>query len=318
MLVKLSIIVPHFNSSGSLERLIASIPARHSLEIIIVDDHSAPTEKAKLEVLSDKFYKHRLLFLANGIGKKSAGAARNEGLYYASGQWILFADADDYFLDGFYEKVSAFFESEYDIVYFTPISVYNNTDDEADRHAKYEVLVKSYLKEKNRIAELKLRYQFEVPWSKLFRRSLIMKNYIKFDEVMHANDVLFSVKTGYYAQEVYASDERIYCATKDSGSLTTFITERSFDTRCHVFLREHYFLKDHLSKEEFEIIEPNGRYYLLGARKFGIRKIWNVYRALRKQKVKILTRHMLNPLWFKDRYRKVKKEDEETERFMNK
>ncbi|WP_169819454.1 glycosyltransferase family 2 protein [Salimicrobium jeotgali] len=313
--MKLSIIVPHFNSSGSLERLLASIPARHSLEVIVVDDHSAPDEKAKLEVLRDKFYKHRLSFFTNAADKKSAGAARNEGLYYASGQWVLFADADDYFLDGFYEKVSAFFESAYDIVYFTPISVYNGTDEQADRHVKYEVLVKNYLKEKNRLAELKLRYQFEVPWSKLFRRSLIMRNYIKFDELMYANDVLFSVKTGYYAQEIYASDEQIYCATKDSGSLTTVVTEKSFDTRCHVFLREHYFLKDHLSKAEFEIIEPNGRYYLLGARKFGIRKVWKVYRALRKQKVKILTRRMLNPWWFKDRYRKVKKEETELERF---
>ncbi|WP_180962565.1 glycosyltransferase family 2 protein [Salimicrobium jeotgali] len=316
--MKLSIIVPHFNSSESLERLLASIPARHSLEVIVVDDHSAPDEKAKLEVLRDKFYKHRLSFFTNAAGKKSAGAARNEGLYYASGQWVLFADADDYFLDGFYEKVSAFFESEYDIVYFTPISVYNDTGEKADRHVKYEGLVKNYVKEKNRTAEMKLRYQFEVPWSKLFRRSLIMKNYIKFDEVLHANDVLFSEKTGYYARKVYASEKQIYCATKDSGSLTTTVTESSFDIRCRVFLKEHYFLKDHLSKTEFEIIEPNGRYYLLGARKFGIRKMWNVYRALRKQKVKILTRHMLNPLWFKDRYRKVKKEDAQTERFINK
>ena len=87
--MSLSIIIPHKNSTILLKRLLLSLVDVCSVsQIIVVDDHSNEGEQKKLLSLKTQF--NFELYENQGYG---AGAARNEGLRQATGQWIMFADA---------------------------------------------------------------------------------------------------------------------------------------------------------------------------------------------------------------------------------
>lgn len=114
---QISIIVPHYNTPDSLLKLLHTIPDREEVEVIVADDNSS----VPLEDLQQKLKQFpRVQFIVNDSGTKGAGASRNVALKKAVGKWILFADADDFFTEDFYEKLVPYLDSDYDLVYFPP------------------------------------------------------------------------------------------------------------------------------------------------------------------------------------------------------
>lgn len=234
--VKYSIIIPYYNDLDKLKRLLLSIPTKEEIQVIVVDDNSNFNERA--DTIASDF--SSVNFYLNYSGKKGAGASRNIGLKYAKGKWILFADADDYFLEGAFEKVDAYLNSDNDIVYFTPTSIYEDTGEVARRHINYKELIKTYELGKKE----DIRYKFYVPWSKMVRRELVDKYKICFDEVIAGNDVNFSLKIGYFSKKIAVSLEEIYCVTMSKGSLTTTKSYINFISRYETAKRYNDFLKD--------------------------------------------------------------------------
>ncbi|MBP1934984.1 glycosyltransferase family 2 protein [Ammoniphilus resinae] len=299
-MIKLSIIIPHYNSISSLLKLLESIPETYAIQVIVVDDNSDKEEKEKYKKLSFSYSRNNVEFHTNTSQNKGAGACRNIGLKHAKGDWLLFADADDYFLGGFIEKVKKYFNSENDVVFFKPTSIQIDTGDVDTRHLPYSNLITNYIENKNRTSELFLKYRFYVPWSKLIKHSFVKNNQILFEEVIASNDIMFSTKIGCYLREFEVSEEIIYCVTRNSGTLTTTVNEKIFDSRFIEYLKCYTFLKAHLTKNEFILLDINdssGLGFILNARKFGYKKTFEVHRKLRKKNVRILNPKMINPVW---------------------
>ena len=95
--MNLSIIIPHYNSSNFLEKLLLSIPKKKDIQVIIVDDKS---ELSHLKVIYELKKIYSFDFFQNNRDK-GAGSCRNIGLEIAIGKWILFADSDDFFVNNF-------------------------------------------------------------------------------------------------------------------------------------------------------------------------------------------------------------------------
>ena len=125
-----SIIIPHYNIPDMLERLLKSIPLQDNIEVIVVDDKS-DKNLDRLELL--KLNYPNVIFLDNTLSK-GAGNSRNIGMSNAKGKWILFADADDYFTEDFYEIVSKHIDDKDDVIFFFPTSVDFKTGKETGRH----------------------------------------------------------------------------------------------------------------------------------------------------------------------------------------
>ncbi len=248
----ISIIVPHYNTPDSLLRLIGSIPVRDDIEVLVVDDNSdipdVTFEELRLK-LSE--FPHVQLFL-NDSGVKGAGASRNVALRKAVGKWILFADADDFFLEGLYDKLLPYLESDYDMVYFPPTSMDEATGKVSSRHLYYMDLVNSYYNNPSVKTLTALRFGFCTPWSKLVRRSIFYENNISFDEIMVSNDIMCITKCAYYSNSVKAADGTIYCVTRGAKTLTSKKIEENFDTRIDVLIRRYCFLKHNLPTKEFK------------------------------------------------------------------
>lgn len=291
----LSIIIPHYESKELLQILIDSIPYKEEIEVLVVDDNS----KEFIDNLVLKEWGRQIQIYKNNSKSRGAGLCRNIGLEQATGKWLLFADADDYFVDGWYEKVSSYFESEYDIIYFTPTSVDLETKKFSNRHNMCASLVATYLQEKNTENSLNLRYKSEPPWSKLIRRSVVEENKIKFDSTAVANDIMFSTKVAYYAQKITATKEVIYCITKSNFSLTSDGSKEKFYIRLGVNIRKLEFLKQNVDKSQRKIMKIYGNFLVKRAKRAGFTKkevrkifinIWKVggisYRELLRDFIK--------------------------------
>jgi glycosyltransferase involved in cell wall biosynthesis len=91
----ISIIIPLYNKQHVIKNTINSILTQSvsDWECIIVDDGSTDSSASVVRGIDDKRIKY--LYKSNG----GVSSARNFGVEHASGEWILFLDADDLLLE---------------------------------------------------------------------------------------------------------------------------------------------------------------------------------------------------------------------------
>ncbi len=108
--MKLSIIIPAYNASGTIERCLNSIINQDvkDMQIIIIDDYSSDSTFLCCEKLQKKFSCIEL-YRSDGRGVSDA---RNTGLKYADGDIIGFCDADDYFEKNVFSIILKEFQSD--------------------------------------------------------------------------------------------------------------------------------------------------------------------------------------------------------------
>ena len=104
-----------------LKRCINSIPRRDDIQIIIVDDNSS-SDVVDFEQFPDLDRKVDLIFNKKQGG---AGLARNKGLEIAKGDWILFADADDFFAEDAFVLFDKYCLSDFDVIHYKHDSCYS-------------------------------------------------------------------------------------------------------------------------------------------------------------------------------------------------
>ena len=94
---KISIIIPVYNCEYSIEDSIRSIQKQtvKELEIICINDGSVDCSAKVIQRLQEEDGRIILYDQDN----QGPGAARNLGIFHATGEFISFLDADDYYLE---------------------------------------------------------------------------------------------------------------------------------------------------------------------------------------------------------------------------
>ena len=210
-----SVIIPHYNIPDLLMRCLKSIPVSEDIQVIVVDDNSpdADTYLERYPELSRPY----LEFIRTTKGG-GAGYARNVGLDHAKGKWLLFADADDLFIDDMYPIIQTYADSEADIVFFKERSVLS-----ADINTSIQRL--DYLNKNidyffNIGSDKLVRLRYCQPWGKMIKTEFVEKHQFRFEEVEFSNDYYFSMCTGYYAKDVDVSNQVLYIYTFREDSLS--------------------------------------------------------------------------------------------------
>lgn len=236
-----SIIIPHKNCFSLLRRLINTIPQRNDIQIIVVDDNSIYNQ-SDIDFLNNSINVH---FIRTYEGK-GAGYARNVGLSLAKGKWLIFADADDTFMqENLNKAMDQYLYSNYDIVFFDANCIDEETGiflPNLDQQYKRFIYAKS-----NKID--KCRFNIRVPWAKFIRRDFVEEYKIIFDETLVANDIMFATKIGFYSHSVEIVDVPIYNWMVQKNSITTNKTTSALmlhflaAVKRNKFLEENYMYK---------------------------------------------------------------------------
>lgn len=235
-MIDYSIIVPQKNSLKTLPRLFDSIPNDGRIEVIICDNSQVPISKDEININRD--YK-----LVHADSKRYAGGARNEGLKVATGKWLLFADADDFFTSEAFDLFDKYVNSDYDLVYFKMGGVYEDTMEPSDRGKLYSERIDAFLR--GDITERYIKVHFDTPTCKMVKKALVEQHDIKFDEVIAGNDSYFSMMAGFYSEKFTANGGIVYIATTGRGSLTRRRNINVTESRYLVRLRKNKFLREH-------------------------------------------------------------------------
>lgn len=196
-----SIIVPHKNCPALLNRLLDSIPKRDDIQIVVVDDNSDDGKKPIVNRMNVE------VILLDAAQSKGAGRARNIGLEKSKGNWLLFADADDYFSDNLTALLDKYKDDvTTDIVY---LSAEKFDEKNIFGELNEKKAIQSYLNGED-YADMLLRYNMWTPWSRMVRRSVVVENKIKFDEIPACNDKMFGLKSSQYSKKIEVFPETIY------------------------------------------------------------------------------------------------------------
>lgn len=210
---KYSIIIPHKNSPNLLTRCICSIPQRDDIEVIIVDDNSNVNLKPEINRPNTQ-----IIYLSKEQSK-GAGRARNIGMSKASGKWILFADADDFYENGFIKILDEYVDSDLDILYFNCKSVDSDSLlPNAIANPIYELNIKC--NGKNKDGEERMRFKVQVPWIKMIKHTYLKKYGFQFEEINNGNDIQFAYLTSYFAEKIYIDHRIVYVYTYNKNSIT--------------------------------------------------------------------------------------------------
>ena len=238
-----SVIIPHHNIPNLLQRCLDSIPRRNDIQIIVVDDNSNPefVDFDKFPGMNDSSVEVYLTKEGKG-----AGYARNVGLKYAKGIWIIFADADDFFVPNAFSIIDNYLDNNADMILFKSQSVDSETFEVMKRNVTTNSAIDEYLEGRLTAKNVALRYY--VPWGRMIKSNFIRDNDIHFDEIVVSNDVMFATKAACNTDEIQISSNIIYCITFRKGSLWN--SKRNIDIRIKTHIRRNNYILKYGYKED--------------------------------------------------------------------
>ncbi len=217
-----SFIIPHYNIPELLERCLGSIPEREDVEVLVVDDCSPTDCREKLQQLEQRF--PHVTFLNTGKNG-GAGRARNIGLEHAKGDYLIFADADDFFTEQLPSVLDEYVNADYDVIYFRNICVSSEDPSQLlDRTKGFDDIFDRYLETGD---ESEVRCLIHNPWAKFFRRKMVREHGFRFDETPFSNDIFFVVSCGCGADLVKVDQRIIYAYSERPGSLSSSFMRKS-------------------------------------------------------------------------------------------
>lgn len=207
-----SFIIPHRNSPELLNRCLDSIPQRGDIQIIVIDDNSDEDKKPNVS-RSDV----ELVFI-DSQHTKGAGKARNVGLSRARGKWLLFADCDDFYNNGFLEILDKYKDRDIDVLYFN----YDFLDGQS-YNSLMQDKVQVYFNElsSNEKNPQYIKFRSKMPWNKMVSSNFVKKYDIYFEEVRNGNDILFSMFVAFLSEKSEFCKEPLYVYLRNSGSILT-------------------------------------------------------------------------------------------------
>ena len=231
--MKYTLIIPHYNDTTRLERLLKSVPVfRADLEVIVIDDCS-PDQRA-LSILKQSWPK---VIWQSTPKNSGAGAGRNIGLLNASGKYLIFSDSDDEFSPNAFDVFDENVEGKNDLFYFLAEGRQEVDGTTSVRAGRLNAICLEYLEKKTHSSLEKLRLEQVVPWAKVYSKEAVSKLDIRFEETRVSNDISFNVLAALQIKNIKVIPEVVYKVYRRRGSLTADPTAEAFLERMEVSAR---------------------------------------------------------------------------------
>lgn len=233
---KVSVVVPCYNASAYLDKCIGQLLRQtiglENMEIILVDDASTDEGKTWDVIMRYEQQFPDAIIAVSLERNMRQGGARNAGVSYAGGEYLMFCDADDWLLEEALEHCyRAAKEYDADVVEFPNHDVTDRDfkgklikgkrscffDFDTEEKKKYFLIYA----DKN----LTLASQ-----RKLYRLSLIHDHHICFAEHVIFEEPSFTLPVRCYEKRHYFLDEMLYiCCRSPEGTTSSDWIEHKWD-----------------------------------------------------------------------------------------
>ena len=227
--MKLSIIIPVYNTEKYIKQCIESVTAIKDIEteIIAVNDGSTDSSKDILEEYTEKNDRIKVITQKN----QGASAARNTGIKASTGDYIYFLDSDDWIDTVSFEKIIKELENDYkngekiDIVAGKEKAYSEFTKEEVlDERIPRELIGKVVSGKEYMIKSIRGKFwNVRLPIY-LYSRKLLTDNGIYFPAGRKSNeDEVFSIDVFYHAEKLKITDEIFGYYRARSGSIMSVL-----------------------------------------------------------------------------------------------
>lgn len=263
---KVSVVIPCYNVSTCLgwcmDHLIRQTIGIENIEIVLVNDASTD-DGATWEVIMQYESRYPESIIAIPLEENlRQGGARNVGVAYASGEYLIFCDADDWLrveaLELLYEMIQ---NTDADVVEFRNKDVYEYSDTETEMPVEFGG--KSYQfsmvnDEDRRTQLIACTDTFTLGcWNKLYRMSLIKEHEIRFVEHLICEEPSFTLPVRLYeTKHVFFDAVLHYCHQTPTGTVQSSWESKKLDNATvwlilHEDLKERGFLEKYPAELEY-------------------------------------------------------------------
>lgn len=239
---KITIIIPVYNAEKYLHRCFKSILDNNyeNIEIITVNDGSKDNSQMIINEYKEKYPN---IFFPIEQENQGIGMARNNALSKAKGDYIMFIDNDDYIdKDYINTHVKELENNDYDII----LSGYKRVSDE-------KVLFSVHLEDYPWS-----RYISIAPWGKLYKKSFLEKNDIKFLKTPIGEDIYFNLQANTLTDNIKIINYAGYNWYQNNISVTNTISNKIKGIDIIKLLDTHYGIlkeKESIKDDNYEIIQ---------------------------------------------------------------
>ena len=234
---EISVIIPVYNAEKTLSRALDSLLQQTftNFEIIAVNDGSTD---GSLELLN--FYKrkdHRVQVL-NKINE-GPGATRNAGMSVARGKYITFLDADDFCEPNMLAEYSKTLESTGADIVVSNFHKYSIHEQKVTGQGGH--YAKKLLYNVDELGEEFFTISQPMPWNKIFRKEMLIKNNVTFPNLKASEDICFCCNAFACARKIaFVENPFVFWTYDNENSLHFTSGSKNFECSflCFVELKE--------------------------------------------------------------------------------
>lgn len=240
----LSIITPFFKSESYIEDCIKSLLNQdlEDVQYIFVNDGSP--DKSENIVRRYARDDDRFLILKKENGGQSS--ARNLGIKYAKGDYILYVDSDDYLEPNVLgTMVKTAKDNRLDILRAVICDVFEGKKEQIDELDAPGTVMSG----RERLSHNKLSYSL---CANMYRREFLIDNNITFLEGVFHEDMDYVPRSFYYAERVMDLDLFFYDYVTRNGSTTNHYSQKRLEDVYKVAEHVDRFVIDEVDEESYE------------------------------------------------------------------
>ncbi|OUP51737.1 glycosyltransferase family 2 protein [Pseudoflavonifractor sp. An184] len=262
-MIKISVIIPVYNAEKYLYQCLSSILTQtlKEIEILCINDGSTDNSAHILEEFHAKDARVKIITQKNS----GSGAARNNGLTHAGGEYIAFMDGDDY-----YPSPSCLERLYTSAVEHSALICGGSLQTDIGtsiRRGKTQFPMHIFTEERFVLySEVQYDYGY---YRYIYRKDLLDHNNIRFPDYLRFQDPPFFVKAMVCAKKFYCIPDDVYTYRwghqnvnwnkRRTNDLVRGLLDNLIISSKHQLVQLHIRCIERLNKDYYEIIE-NGLY----------------------------------------------------------
>ena len=208
MSIRYSVIIPAYNAERTIRRCLDSLVSivRDDVELLVINDGSKDGTGEICQEYAERYSNVHYLYKENG----GVSTARNMGLDEATGEYILFVDSDDFVTEEYFEISDNVTRTQPDFVLLSRY-IYNGKRLIPHTTGMRDQITETFESTAELLSRALEKQLLNAPSSKIFKRNIIEKNTIRFDERLPiGEDKVFVVQYIMHASTALTADQTVY------------------------------------------------------------------------------------------------------------